>query len=479
MLVRRHTVATHHAAGPLQTRTLVEEAMDLSHHWNSVREALAEDIGAQDLKIWFRGVYPVRLVDQTITLAVPSDINKQWITENYASHLQRHWARALGMPVNFEFTIASAPQPDAEPARHSPPPIPTPDSSAPPDRSRSNVGVNPWQRFDNYVVGECNRFAHAAAEAVAEHPATTYNPLFIYGETGVGKTHLMQAIGNKIADSDPTARIIYITAEDFVNRVVDGIRHKQMDRIRAEFRAEATVLLVDDIQFISGRERTQEEFFHTFNHLQTAGRQVVLTSDAQPADIKGLEPRLRTRFEGGLLADIQPPDRETRLAILAEEAEARKLLIPPDLSEAIVQHARGSLREIKGLVNNLAAMRRIYDAPLTLAFAKEHLPRIFTHDSPVISVANIIESVARVHNLHGADITGNGRTRTLTTPRHIAMYLARTHTSQSYPELGKAFGGRDHTTIRHGYMTVKKKLKENADLEYQVRLIEKSLGLRQ
>ena len=251
-----------------------------------------------------------------------------------------------------------------------------------------------------------------------------------------------------------------------------------MDAFRNKYRRRATVLLVDDVQFLANKERTQEEFFHTFNALQAAGRQIILTSDVVPREIASLEPRLRTRFEGGLLADMQAPDEETLVAILRQKADALRLTIPPDLAGVIARQVAGNVRELEGLVNRLSALQNFYGVPLTLQFAQEQLPKVFDPEPPMITVSMILDTVARYHNLRQADLTGNKRTRTLTRPRHIAMFLARVHTDLSFPELGKEFGGRDHSTVQHGYRKVKRELPRDPDLAYKVRLIEATLNVR-
>ena len=288
----------------------------------------------------------------------------------------------------------------------------------------------------------------------------------------------MHAVGNEILSRHPEAMVMYVTAEDFMNEMINCLRHKRMEEFRNKYRKHATVLLMDDIQFLSGKDRTQEEFFHTFNALQNSGRQIILTSDVTPKDIEKLEPRLRTRFEGGLLADMQAPDNETLLAILWQKKDLLRLNIPSDLANVIADRVSGNIRELEGILNRLAALYNFYNEPLTLEFCRNRLPNIFTTSSPTLSVVSIIEAVARFHNIRSADITGKRRTRTLTAPRHVAMFLSRKHTSLSYPELGREFGGRDHSTIQHGCRKVENDISNNADMAYKIKLIEQSLNVR-
>jgi chromosomal replication initiator protein len=439
--------------------------MDLPTLWDNLLEAMRRRIGKQDVEVWLKAVVPVHLDADTLVLEVPNRYYAEWIGENYADPLRAEARTQLGRTTELRFTWRD------EPTAEEPRPGGDPDL----DHRPRGIGVNAEQTFESFVIGECNKFAHAAANAVADHPARNYNPLFIYGSTGLGKTHLMHAIANRVLQTHPSSRIVYVTAEDFMNEMINCLQYKRMDDFRAKYRKQAGVLLVDDIQFLSGKERTQEEFFHTFNALQSSGRQIVLSSDVIPKDIDKLEPRLRTRFEGGLLADMQAPDKETLLAILRQKADALRLQIPPDLADAIANLVAGNIRELEGVLNRISALHSFYDEPITLEWARKRLPGVFDPPMVTVTVAGIIEAVARFHNLRSADITGTKRTRTLTRPRHIAMYLARAHTTLSFPELGREFGGRDHSTIQHGFRKVKEELEQDPDLAYKVKLIEQGL----
>ncbi|MEZ4238920.1 MAG: chromosomal replication initiator protein DnaA [Myxococcota bacterium] len=443
--------------------------MELSSLWEGLLAAMRTRIGSQDVDVWLKAATPVHLDDEVMLLEVANRYYADWITDNYLDALRDEARSALGRAVELKFTWRD--EPTAEE------PIPLSDADL--EREPRGLGVNLTQTFESFVIGECNKFAHAAACAVADHPARNYNPLFIYGSTGLGKTHLMHAIANRVLGTEDQARVVYVTAEDFMNEMINCLRYKRMDDFRAKYRKRASVLLVDDVQFLSGKERTQEEFFHTFNALQTSGRQIVLTSDVIPRDIDKLEPRLRTRFEGGLLADMQAPDKETLLAILRQKADAQRLHIPADLADAIAAIVAGNIRELEGLLNRLSALHSFYDhEPITIDWARKRLPGVFDPAPVTVTVAGIIEAVAKFHNLRSADITGNKRTRTLTRPRHIAMYLARVHTNRSFPELGREFGDRDHSTIQHGYRKVREELEADPDLAYKVRLIEQGLQIR-
>lgn len=448
--------------------------MDPVSCWNQLLQSMNRHIGHQNVEIWLKSARPIRVEEGFFTIQLPNTYYRDWIKDNFENILEKEASILLGQAIslNYEFQSAAASE---FPQTHS---VATEVRESSMAHDSVSSGLNKNQTFDSFVIGECNKFAHAAASAVADFPAQQYNPLFIYGSTGLGKTHLMHAVGNEILSRHPDARVMYVTAEDFMNEMINCLRHKRMEEFRNKYRKQATVLLMDDIQFLSGKDRTQEEFFHTFNALQTSGRQIILTSDVTPKDIEKLEPRLRTRFEGGLLADMQAPDNETLLAILWQKSDQLRLTIPSDLANVIANRVSGNIRELEGILNRLAALYNFYNEPLTLEFCRNRLPNIFASSSPTLSVVAIIEAVARFHNIRSADITGKRRTRTLTAPRHIAMFLSRKHTSLSYPELGREFGGRDHSTIQHGCRKVEQDVTNNADLAYKVKLIEQSLNVR-
>ena len=446
--------------------------MDPVSCWNQLLQTMNRYIGNQNVEIWLKSARPVSVEGGLFTIEVANSYYRDWIHDNYQTDIEKEASVLLGKVISLEYVFPSnTEEGDKKPTKEN--------GSKPSMGSESlSIGVNNNQTFENFVVGECNKFAHAAASAVADFPAQQYNPLFIYGSTGLGKTHLMHAIGNEILSRHQDSRVMYVTAEDFMNEMINCLRHKRMEEFRNKYRKNATVLLMDDIQFLSGKDRTQEEFFHTFNALQNSGRQIIMTSDVTPKDIEKLEPRLRTRFEGGLLADMQAPDNETLLAILWQKTDALRLNIPNDLATVIANRVSGNIRELEGILNRLAALYNFYNEPLTLEFCRNRLPNIFTSASPTLSVVAIIEAVARFHNIRSADITGKRRTRTLTAPRHVAMFLSRKHTSLSYPELGREFGGRDHSTIQHGCRKIEQDINQNADLAYKLRMIEQSLNVR-
>jgi chromosomal replication initiator protein len=439
--------------------------------WADVLSRLMTTLNPNDVQIWFRDAVPSWPDPNHLHVVLPNRYYVDWVEENYAKRLTRAATEAAGFDVTVVLEC-----PDADIAAEFAPPDADP-QPPPAETSGGRRRHNPMggQTFENFVVGECNRMAHAAASAVAETPANAYNPLFIYGATGLGKTHLMRAVGNAIANRDPEAIVVYVTLEDFMNDMISAIHKKRMDAFREHYRRDCSVLLVDDVQFLSGKQRTQEEFFFTFNALLNSSRQIVLTSDLPPDQIEGLEPRLRTRFEGGLLADMQAPDEETFIAILHRKAEDLHITLPTEVAARIASVLKGDIREAEGVINRLHFRTTVKRQPVTTELAMDALPQLFHQPRPAITVTMILETVARFHNLTTADLLGPARSRNLSRPRHLAMYLARKHTQLSFPELGREFGNRDHSTIQHGVKKTEAALEEDRNLAHEVRLIENAL----
>ena len=323
-----------------------------------------------------------------------------------------------------------------------------------------NPTLNPKYTFDSFVVGNNNRFAHAAALAVAEAPATSYNPLFIYGGVGLGKTHLMHAIGNEILRNNKSANILYVTSEKFTNQLINAIKDNKNEQFRSKYR-NIDVLLIDDIQFIAGKERVQEEFFHTFNTLHESGKQVIISSDRPPKDINLLEDRLKSRFEWGLIADISNADYETRLAILRKKAQLDNIIIDDEILANIANRIDTNIRELEGALNKLIARASLINSPITMEMAEWAINEIVSSKDKVISSQFIQETVAKYFNIDPKDIAGAKRSADVVFPRQIAMYLCRTVPQLSLPQIGKDFGNRDHTTVMHACNKIEKEIKEN------------------
>ena len=338
----------------------------------------------------------------------------------------------------------------------------------------SNSTLNPKYTFDTFVVGNNNRFAHAAALAVAEAPATSYNPLFIYGGVGLGKTHLMHAIGNAILRKNKKANILYVTSEKFTNQLINSIKDNTSAHFRDKYR-NIDVLLIDDIQFIAGKERCQEEFFHTFNTLHESGKQIILSSDRPPKDIQLLEDRLKSRFEWGLIADISNPDYETRLAILRKKAQLDNIIIDDEILSNIANRIDSNIRELEGTLNKLIAKSSLTNSPITMEMAERAINDIVAQQEKVISAEFIQETVAKYFNINAKDLRGSKRSNDIAFPRQIAMYLCRNVAQMSLPQIGKDFGKRDHTTVMHACTKIENEIKENQNTKLIVESVKNIL----
>jgi chromosomal replication initiator protein len=424
-------------------------------------------------RVWILPLVLRRWSGDVVELEAPNKFHADWILDNYLATLESAMAAACERAITISMAheeAQPAATPNANPAHGQAP------ASRPDIPTFLQPGQpNPDKVFENFVVGACNEFAHAAAIAVADFPGSRSNPLYMYGGSGLGKTHLLHAIGNQIRKNKPGARIAYLTAEQFMNAMIGSLRHQKMTEFRDHYRHSTDVLMIDDIHMLSGKDRTQEEFFHTFEAFQNSGRQVVITSDKLPREIDLLEDRLKTRFEGGLCADLQPPDLETMMAILWAKAEALHLDLPDDVAQYIAGGVSGNIRELEGALNRLAAVSEFYAQTITLALAKRHLDRILIATQTVLTADQIVETVARFHNIKPSDIKGDRRFRRLARPRQIAVYLIREHTSSSLKEIGRLLGGRDHSTIKYSCEKLASLMDEDPDLRALVETIERHL----
>ena len=336
----------------------------------------------------------------------------------------------------------------------------------------SKTYLNPNYSFDTFVVGDNNRFAHAAALAVAESPATAYNPLYIYGGVGLGKTHLLHAIGNEVLKHQKNFKILYVTSEKFTNDFINSLKDNNMDNFRNKYR-NIDVLLIDDIQFIAGKDRLQEEFFHTFNTLRESGKQIVLSSDKPPRDIPLLEDRLKSRFEWGILADVAMADYEVRLAILRKKADEKHAIIDDDILKNIAAKIDSNIRELEGVFNKIVAQASLTHAPVTFEMAEKAINDIIRQNSSVISIEYIQEVICNYFDITIKDLTSSQRSSNITFPRQIGMYLCRILTNESFPKVGAAFGKRDHTTVMHAFKKIEKEIKEDANTKLIVESVKK------
>jgi chromosomal replication initiator protein len=434
--------------------------------WSQVQGSLRDKLGAQSWEIWIRPIQLAAITEDGVQLEVPNRYYRDWVQHNYGEALTAELEQVIGHPVTVKFHVAR---------RETPPPL---SGQAPSAQNMEAIpGVSPDKTFDNFVVGKSNEFAHAASLAVADAPGDVqYNPLFIYGDTGLGKTHLLHAIGNQVRQRNPDARVLYVTAEQFTNELIDSLRYRRMPEFRDRYRKQPTCLLMDDVQFLSGKDRTQEEVFHTFEWLKERGHQIVFTADVLPREIRMLEPRLRTRCESGMLADTQPPDMETLLAILRQKSEDKGLQLPDDLGQWIASRVRGNIREVEGVINRLAAVVRLHPQPLTIPFAQRHLGSVLAEAPSAVSAEHIIQTVANFYNVKVSDLKGQRRLKQLVRPRHVAMYLVRSHTQHSFPEIGRMFGGRDHATVQHACKKIRSLVQRDIDIRSAVQTLQRSLG---
>ncbi|MBI3015315.1 MAG: chromosomal replication initiator protein DnaA [Candidatus Tectomicrobia bacterium] len=414
--------------------------------WYKSLKEIEKKVSRQILDTWFRPISIHSVSPGRVEIAVPNKFYKDWLAEHYHVLIRDSVSSIAGRPLEVSWVVDESlsltdSNPEDLPDRKFAP-------SAPEPEPLSCTFLNPRYTFSSFVVGSCNQFAHAACVAVAETPAYTYNPLFIYAGVGLGKTHLMHAIGNYLCTTRNSTRLAYISSETFVNDLILSIQRDRTAEFRAKYR-NIDVLLMDDIQFLAGKDRSQEEFFHTFNTLFDSRKQIVLSCDRYPRDIPTLEERLRSRFEWGLVADMQPPDLETKVAILNQKAEERGALLPQDVSLFIAAKIKSNVRELEGCLNRLMALSSLSGRPLSLALAEETLQDFFSRPTASPDLNAIQNAVAEYFHLRPGDLKSKRRTRSIALPRQVAMYLCRQLTSASLPEIGRFFGGKDHTTVIH------------------------------
>lgn len=453
--------------------------------WINILGVLSRQISEQNFYTWIEPVKFLDTQDQSIRLAVPSRFMKNIIEERYLE-LIREAAGALGQPdIQIELHIDKElgqelrrEEPLAQhhqvQEREAAPVVDNDSLQDPVPSAPVQTELTTQYTFENFVVGGSNQFAHAAALAVAQHPGTTYNPLFIYGGTGLGKTHLIQAIGNAMLKTNPRASIVYIDSEQFTNQMVNAIRAGKVEAFRSKFRY-VDALIIDDIQFIAGKNSTQEEFFHTFNTLYSSKKQIILSSDKFPREIPKLEDRLRSRFEWGLIADIQPPDLETKLAILKKKADAEDIYLPNEVALFIAKAIKNNIRELEGALIRVSAYSKLTGVELSIDVIKSILKDIVRDTERVISCDDIQNQVATRYGIRTQDLKSKSRSAELTLARHLAMYFCRKLTNMSLPQIGREFGGRDHSTVVHAIKTIDKKRLENEQFNLEIESIENQI----
>lgn len=438
--------------------------LDAKEVWQKVSAILADtkEISGVAYKTWIATIKPYVLKDNTLYLIVPSDLYRRHLTtgSDYKNYIKTALSMVLNQECEVELLLES-------------------ESSSIMTNDRANTThypmLNEKYTFDTFVIGSGNQFAQAAALSVAEAPATQNNPLFIYGGVGLGKTHLMHAIGNYILNNNANAKVLYTTCEKYTNEFIDAVSKRRTNEFREHYRRNVEVLMIDDIQFLAGKERTQEELFHNINELYNDNKQIVITSDKPPREIATLEDRLRSRFEGGLIVDITPPDLETRVAILRLKAEAFGAHLDDELLFFIAERASDNVRELEGSLKRVIAYSSIMGQEITYEMVSEALKDYHANQQKRITADKIIQTVADYYNVEVEDIVGKKRDALVVMPRHVAMYLCREHTDLSYPRIGDEFGGRDHSTVINGIGKVRQALKTEPKMKIYIEDIERRL----
>lgn len=437
--------------------------------WQEILNYLKTKVNPQSYHTWLRPTRFAHASQETLVVRVPNREFREWIQENYSTQIQE---ALQGLKLGFEkvdYVFDDAPEKKS------------PDNG----ESRALQGkldfesvdhqLNPRYTFDTFVVGSCNQFAHAAARAVAETPSKVYNPLFLYGGVGLGKTHLMQAVGHAIKKNWKEMRLAYVSSESFTNEVINSLRFDRMVSFRDKYR-NVDVLLMDDIQFIGGKERTQEEFFHTFNALYESQKQVVISSDCTPKEIPGLEERLRSRFAWGLTADLQPADLETKLAILAKKSELQGVTLPENVALFIASKIKSSIRDLEGALVRLLAYSSLTGTEISLGMAQQVLKNLVDIQERRVSIENIQRIVCQEFGLKITELKARSNSRKIAYPRQIAMYLAKEMTPASLPQIGREFGGKHHTTVLHSVEKISRQRKSDKDLNRLINKLSDSLN---
>ncbi len=449
---------------------------DLAEVWIRFTEKFRESASEQVMDTWINPIMPLEVTDEYCKVAVKNSFFKRFIEEKYSKTIESILSSIMEKNIRL---IIEAPEQVEE--KQVIPEIKVADEPIKPlfreekEEETAESNLNPKYVFENYVMGNSNRFAYAAAQAVANNPATTYNPLFLYGGVGLGKTHLMHAIGNRIKQNDPSMKVLYISSENFTNEIINSIYNKNTEAFRKKYR-NIDCLIIDDIQFLKGKEQTQVEFFHTFNDLRDSNKQIIISSDRLPKEIETLEDRMRSRFEQGLIADIQPPDLETRIAILRQKAANDKIEMPNDVLTLLATSITNNIREIEGVYTKIVAYSSLMDVPVTLEITKKILDDMGNIvQVKQITFESITQAVAEHYHIKLDELFNKKRTQNIAYPRQIAMYLCRELADMSYPRIGELFGGRDHTTVIHAYEKISNKSKTDNKLQKDLNTLKEIL----
>ena len=454
--------------------------------WDEALSAIRSRVTGENFATYFAPLRFVSTVGDEVQLEVADPFFRDWVKLHYQDLLNEAVSQTAGQPMRVVLAIREltveprpAPAPELEPedSIEAMPRVVTVSEAPRHDEGSSFFPLNPHYTFDTYVVGPNNEMACAACSSVARQPGRAFNPLFIYGGTGLGKTHLLQAVAHRILAQDPGARLVYVSAEEFTNQVIKSISRQRMDAFRERFRGNCDVLLVDDVHVLSGKERTQEEFFYTFNALHAAQKQIILTSDKTPQEIQHLEERLRSRFNWGLITDVKAPQFETRVAILQRKAERDGIHLPDEVAFYLARLVHANVRELEGALTRLAAYASFHHRALTVAYAKEALKDVLDSRARTLTIDTILKMVAEHYDLKVADLRGSRRQRSVAHPRSVAMYLCRKHTQSSYPQIGRGFGGKDHSTVLAACRKIDLAMTEDAGLRGDIESIERKFPL--
>ena len=439
--------------------------------WEQCMDLLRTKVNRHTVSTWLEPIVCEEILEDKIVLTVPNNFFIRWIKENHLGIIRDSLEEISGR--RFELNFKSRDEFASDSLES---------SCEGTDRSDMTVtdefaltrNLNPLYTFESFVLGSCNQFARAAALAVSENLGDTYNPLFIYGGVGLGKTHLMSAVGYDVLSRDKTKNIYFSTSEEFTNEMINALRYHKMEEFRNKYR-NVDLLMIDDIQFIAGKERTQEEFFHTFNSIYETRKQIVITSDRFPNEISDMEQRLRSRFSWGLITDIGVPDLETKVAILKRKAYEDCLELPDEVAYFLAEHVESNIRELVGCLIRVVAMSTLQGIPLTRDLAKEALREILHYHTKPITVEDIISHVSKAFNVKPLDIKSKKKHKMYSRPRQVGMYLARELTEMSYPEIGAAFGGKDHSTVIYGARKIEKRLEQDHGLKNQIEALKKDI----
>jgi chromosomal replication initiator protein len=440
--------------------------------WKGALEELKERLGKQSFDTWIR---PIRFCEQKgneVRLDVPNKFFRDWLIDHFVGPIEQVLGSIARHDVKVHLNVNQGLQDKDVPEKS--------ERKIEREREKPQRATNnliPKYTFENFVIGASNQFAHAASMAVANQPGEHYNPLFIYGGVGLGKTHLVNAIGHRTAAKRSSLKVVYLSSESFMNELIGSLRRDKMDEFKSRFR-NVDLLILDDVQFIAGKERTQEEFFHTFNSLYESHKQIVITSDKFPKEIPGLEDRLRNRFEWGLIADIQPPDMETRVAILQKKAETEGVQLPHEVAIFLASNIDSNVRELEGSLTRLGAFASLTRSTITTDLAKEVLRNTLRAAQREITVESIQKTICDYYNIKMGDLKAKRRTKNIAFPRQVAMYLCRKYTETSFPTIGDKFGGRDHSTVIHASKTIEKKIKEDPYMQTTIEKLERHLNVK-